>query len=1578
MPINQAEAQAVTLAFVRDYPGALELAYRFRDNTGELYGHRAAEVPADLKGGYVPKETIHNGRAYRGRVDVPLANMDDAADLVLTLRHEVLGHYGANTFKPAEKRALLDGLIAAREEPSLKPRWEDINRRYAGASMDVRAEEVWALHCESIAPGQHAGQAQVLERGQQSFMETCIARVRPMQVADLHNIVCMVADGLHDRSRTQQTFPQINELFRRDEAMEPKKPFHEVVAEKLIEQLKAGTAPWQRPWEPGEPNAYLPMNPTTGKRYKGINAIHLMAQGRSDGRWMTYKQAAAVGAQVRKGEKGTPVQYWKFSEEQNKVDESGRPVLNAKGEPVKETVQLERPRVFFATVFNAEQIDGLPPIQKKEQTWSAVERAEHILKASGASITHAPGDRAFYRPATDSIHLPDRGQFPTADNYYATALHELGHWTGHPSRLDRDLAHPFGSEGYAKEELRAEIASMIVGDELGIGHDPGQHAAYVGSWIKALQDEPLEVFRAAADAEKIHDYVLAFEQKQVQEQEQAQVQQPEQHYSDLTLQALVEKHGWEVAYSGLQEPGRVDSVHRTFEGVGPLGTMTTPNGERRLSAGYHDDAERRRYVTLKLGDQVIGDADGRDQKPEEIARQINAKAEQYADERRVKNGLEPIYSIASQQAEAQQLNDELREHGQEIVSHLDAQSRWADGERIFAFHEQDEQPHQVRSLAELESYAPDQLLALPALAQEQEAKPLSVAERTAEQHEAMKAADDAFQRELVRAYGENNAGDARYKTQHDDEAVQKAGDAFVAASNAWREAVRDARQTVASQEATMQVPQQTDQAEAWMLKHVELGTVGRALEGATLEQIDRALDVLDRMQPMNTQNEFWTRHELPYDLEPLEAKINDAIDHLVEERRPDAVVAATRLDLATGNTNSRERDRQAFHLAADDALGFPLPHDWTGEVRVVGVVERDGETRAADLATETPEAYHLYARKGEAQFGEDAFAYLTATRTLGEADELADRLALIDANSQTDEYEKATRLARVQEDRVRRDPNSTDEDISAAKEARKALEAKAFVAAEEAKNSQRVDDERGDSVEHQAPQEQRVAAADQQPAQASQATERQYISVPFKEKDEAKQLGARWDRKEQSWYVPAGVDAAPFAKWSQGAATPAVEAKPTQQAPEAQDGGQKAAQAVQQARQYLAVPYEQRNAAKAAGALWDKAAKSWYAGPRADMAKLEQWKPENVQAQQGPAMTPREEFAEAMRSAGLFTGSNAQGDHPIMDGKRHRVPVEGGKKSTLDGFYVGHLDGHPAGRIINNKTGTDITWKSKGYALSDQEKAKLQAEAAEKLAQRAAEQDKLQEATAQRVGRQMPDLVPVEQPTPYLQAKGIEAHAGVFTDREGQKTYIPAFDVDGKQWTMQYIQEDGTKRFAKDSKKEGCFHPVGGMDALAAAPALVIAEGYATAASLAEGLGHATVAAFDSGNLPHVARALREKFPDKPIVIAGDDDKAQEIERGHNPGRAKAEEAAKAVGGKAIFPIFAPGEQQANPKGFTDFNDLANKSELGRDGLKRQVGAAVGQVLIEEGRRQQQEQRQERAEKQQQQPERPRRAARIG
>ena len=303
-----------------------------------------------------------------------------------------------------------------------------------------------------------------------------------------------------------------------------KKPFHETVAEGLIKQLKEGTAPWQRPWDK---EAVLPVNPTTGKRYKGINAVYLMGQDREDPRWMTYKQAQTEGAQVKKGETSTSIQYWKFNEERTKINKTtGKPVRDENNKIVKESVKLQYPRVFYANVFNAEQIKGLPPLERKEHNWDAIEKAENILKASGANINHDGKDRAFYRGLTDSIHLPKKERFDAPDKYYATALHELGHWTGHSSRLDREMGNVFGSESYAKEELRAEISSMLVGSTLGIGHDPSQHASYVKSWIEALQDDPKEIFRASADAEKIHDFVMSFEKEKTIHNEEVKAETP--------------------------------------------------------------------------------------------------------------------------------------------------------------------------------------------------------------------------------------------------------------------------------------------------------------------------------------------------------------------------------------------------------------------------------------------------------------------------------------------------------------------------------------------------------------------------------------------------------------------------------------------------------------------------------------------------------------------------------------------------------------------------------------------------------------------------------------------------------------------------------------------------------------------------------------------------------------------------------------------------------------------------------------------------------------------------------------------
>ncbi|WP_316851292.1 ArdC family protein [Pedobacter agri] len=296
------------------------------------------------------------------------------------------------------------------------------------------------------------------------------------------------------------------------------RPLHEQVASTLIEQLKKGIAPWQKPWNTeGMLIQTLPYNAQSGNRYKGINAMNLLLSGYEDPRWLTFKQAESMDAKILKGEKGTMIQFVKTHEQKTMRDEKGNVVFDELGNPVKQRLPLSRPIVSSAWVFNAEQISGLEAIVKtgpKEISWDPIERAEALIKNSSAGINHRYIDSAYYDVRYDAITLPERSQFAAADLYYATALHELAHWTGHPTRLDRASLLHNGMIEYSKEELRAEIASMLIGSELRIGHDPGQHAAYVDSWVSVLEDTPFEIHAAAADAEKIFEYLLAIERKQ--------------------------------------------------------------------------------------------------------------------------------------------------------------------------------------------------------------------------------------------------------------------------------------------------------------------------------------------------------------------------------------------------------------------------------------------------------------------------------------------------------------------------------------------------------------------------------------------------------------------------------------------------------------------------------------------------------------------------------------------------------------------------------------------------------------------------------------------------------------------------------------------------------------------------------------------------------------------------------------------------------------------------------------------------------------------------------------------------------
>ena len=289
--------------------------------------------------------------------------------------------------------------------------------------------------------------------------------------------------------------------------------YHKEFARQIIEQLKEGTAPFQKPWKPGERS--LPENLVTSRRYSGGNSLYLqvaaLRRGFADPRWATYRQIAAAGGHVRRGQKGTQILFFSSNKVEPAKDDQGNPKLTDSGEPVYTRRERPRPVIRTYTVFNAEQTGGLPsrPPATPPPEWQAHSAADAIIETSGVAVSHQAGDRAYYNVRTDQVVIPEAGQFATAGKYYQTALHELGHATGHPSRLNRaTLGKKFGSPEYAKEELRAEISAMMTGEKIGLGHDPRHGTDYIASWIKALEDDPREIYRAAADADRMSRYLM--------------------------------------------------------------------------------------------------------------------------------------------------------------------------------------------------------------------------------------------------------------------------------------------------------------------------------------------------------------------------------------------------------------------------------------------------------------------------------------------------------------------------------------------------------------------------------------------------------------------------------------------------------------------------------------------------------------------------------------------------------------------------------------------------------------------------------------------------------------------------------------------------------------------------------------------------------------------------------------------------------------------------------------------------------------------------------------------------------------
>lgn len=270
---------------------------------------------------------------------------------------------------------------------------------------------------------------------------------------------------------------------------------YEIVTEKIVDKLNEGVIPWRRPWG----NMGTAKNLLSKKEYRGINAFLLPVLSQGQEYFATFKQIEELGGSIKKGSKGIPVVFFKWIEGKNAEENDAQiPVLR------------------YYTVFTPDQWNGVEaPKSETARTFNKIEKAESILTGMPKPpvITHDGGEKAYYLPKLDTVHLPAKEIFLSDEGYYETAFHELGHSTGHASRLNRhkeeETAFDFGCASYAREELVAEMTSSFLCAQAGIDmHAVPNNAAYIGSWLKALKNDKRLVVIAAAQAQKAADFIM--------------------------------------------------------------------------------------------------------------------------------------------------------------------------------------------------------------------------------------------------------------------------------------------------------------------------------------------------------------------------------------------------------------------------------------------------------------------------------------------------------------------------------------------------------------------------------------------------------------------------------------------------------------------------------------------------------------------------------------------------------------------------------------------------------------------------------------------------------------------------------------------------------------------------------------------------------------------------------------------------------------------------------------------------------------------------------------------------------------
>jgi antirestriction protein ArdC len=296
------------------------------------------------------------------------------------------------------------------------------------------------------------------------------------------------------------------------EAADKTTGYRTLFAQKIVNMLSKGTAPWLKPWKANFGEA--PFNPATGGLYRALNRLVLSSENLADPRWLTLKQVSSLNLYPKKEDKGVSLEFWESSQKIRLMGFNGRALLDMKGREVKVNVERLKPRFRRFKVYNYSNLidaQGRSPAPFKigPKSFDPFLLASEMVRQSGAKVIFVSSDRVCYDPRVDAIFIPELNKFNSPSDFYASLLHELGHWTWHPSRLARDCGLK-GDRRYSREEMRVEIASWMICQDLGLDYSPEQHLAYLSHWYKNLEEDPCEIARACHDAEDIKDYLIEF------------------------------------------------------------------------------------------------------------------------------------------------------------------------------------------------------------------------------------------------------------------------------------------------------------------------------------------------------------------------------------------------------------------------------------------------------------------------------------------------------------------------------------------------------------------------------------------------------------------------------------------------------------------------------------------------------------------------------------------------------------------------------------------------------------------------------------------------------------------------------------------------------------------------------------------------------------------------------------------------------------------------------------------------------------------------------------------------------------